>query len=493
MGNLKRAGNIVDIRECRDAGIKKAATARRLNMDRGTVSKYWEGPVQDVTPPRYQRRTLLIEPYQDYITSRLETYPELTAEQLFRAIREQGYTGSERSVRRFVATIRPRRRRVYKPMEVLPGEQAQVDWGHFGSIVHHGHRVKLYALVVALSWSRAMYVEFITSLNTATFAGGLHRALAYFDAVPTEILFDNAKTVVSERIGSIVQFNGDLLQLAIRYGFTPKACWVADPESKGRVESNVKYVRSSFFYGLEFGDLDELNQAVRRWLDDVANVRTHGTTGLVPAEQLEEERASLRPFPAGAGPSGVLEDRLVSKDGLIRVDHNAYSVPSDLQRQSIRIRRFEQHIEVLDKGTVVHRHTLLSGRGQRVVLDEHYPKRAEQSRPHHPLQAKFEELCPQAKTYLEGLSRAGSGSLREQMERIVELNHTYDSESIAAAMGRSLHFGAFGYGRLKRILQRQSTAPTSLVEIPPEQSVVQPVLGAGSLQRDPSWYAEVGS
>src|SRR5690606_35318762 len=110
-------------------------------------------------------------------------------------------------------------------------------------IVQDGLRLKLYVFVMTLSWSRAMYVEFITSLNMATFAGCLHRALAFFDGVPTEVLFDNAKTVVSDRVGHVVQFNPDLLHLALRYGFTPKACWVNDPESKGRVESNVKYVK----------------------------------------------------------------------------------------------------------------------------------------------------------------------------------------------------------------------------------------------------------
>jgi len=486
-----RAGTIVEIRECRDVGIKKAATARRLKLDRGTVRKYWDGPVNVAEPSHYQRRAHAIEPYIDHITGRLEKYPELTAERLYREITKAGYTGSRRSVRRYVAGVRPQNHRIFRPIEVLPGEQAQLDWGHFGTIVHQGRRVKLYALVVTMSWSRAMYVEFITSLNMASFAGGLHRALASFNAVPTVILFDNAKTVVSERIGSVVQFSNDLLQLAIRYGFTPKACWVADPESKGRVESNVKYVRNDFFYGLEFANLDELNRAVEKWLDDVANVRTHGTTGKIPDQQLEEERAFLRPFVAGLSPSGVIENRKVSKDGLIRVDRNEYSVPHHLQRQEIKIRRFEKHFEVLEKGITIYRHTLCSGTRERVIIDEHYPTRKERLR--HPLQAQFEDLCPVAKNYLEGLSKSGTGSLREQMTRIVELAESYDQDAITAAMDRSIHFNAYGYGRMKRILQCQSQAPASLPMIAPSQAAPLQSRGAGLLQRDPSWYGRVGA
>jgi hypothetical protein len=44
------------------------------------------------------------------------------------------------------------------------------------------------------------------------------------------------------------------------------------------------------------------NLHVRRWLDEVANARVHGTTGEVPAVRLAEERAVMLPAPALQGP-----------------------------------------------------------------------------------------------------------------------------------------------------------------------------------------------
>ncbi|WP_066632635.1 IS21 family transposase [Desulfolucanica intricata] len=225
---------ILKIKECREAGLNKTATAKRLSMDRGTVTKYWDNSNYIQQEPTYHRPSK-IDPYTEYIIKRLEKWPELSAERIYQEIKKQGYEGANRTVRCYVAILRPRKVREFKPYETLPGEQAQIDWGHFGDIIENGHRKKLYAFVFCLSWSRILYVEFITSLNMAVFNGCLYRALQHVGGVPATILFDNAKTVVSERVGTAIRFNLELLQNAIAYGFTPKACWVNDPESKGYV------------------------------------------------------------------------------------------------------------------------------------------------------------------------------------------------------------------------------------------------------------------
>jgi transposase len=140
---------IVRIQECREAGLSKTATAQRLAMDRGTVAKYWDVLDAPASAPTYQRASK-IEPYKEYITDRLNKWPALSAERIYEEIKKKGYEGSARTVRRHVSLLRPQTYREYKPYETLPGEQAQVDWGHFGTIVEHGHRVKLYAFVFLL-------------------------------------------------------------------------------------------------------------------------------------------------------------------------------------------------------------------------------------------------------------------------------------------------------------------------------------------------------
>jgi hypothetical protein len=205
--------------------------------------------------------------------------------------------------------------------------------------------------------------------------------------------------------------------------------------------------------------------------------------------QLDLERQHLHSFVPGDGPSGVVEERLVSKHGLISVAQNAYSVPEHFQRKKIQIRRFESAIEILEAGEPVFRHELRSGRGHQVIIPEHYPQHVQKQPRVHPLQERFESLCSQAPVYLQGLTKSG-GSLRDHMEQIVELGKTYSEEQMEAAMARSLVYGAFGYVRLKRILQLQTKAPASLPDIKSESAARKSP--AGAFQRDPSYYAGVG-
>jgi transposase len=466
---LTKVGTIVKIREYRDKGLTKKATAQRLGLDRKTVAKYWEGPIDDLKKPRYEERSKLTDPYVKYITNRLDEWPELTAERIYREIRSQGYAGSKRTVRRCVAGLRKKTYREYKPVETIPGEQAQVDWGHCGKIDVDGRQLSLYAFAFSLSWSRVRYVEFITSLNMATFFGCMHRALEYVGGVPREIVFDNAKTVVSERVGGVVRYNENLLWLAASYGFSPKACWINDPESKGKVESNIKYVKQDFHYACSYTGLEDLNAQARQWCDEVANVKIHGTTGDIPFRRLAEEKHYLQSLVI-TEPLFVVEGRKATKTQLISIDGNKYSVPVQFARKQVKYHRFEDRIELLDGEAVIETIELVAGKGKSIVQDRHYPAHSRPKRASHPLQAKFEALSPSAKVYLQGLSQSRTGHLREQMEKIVSLANTYSESELESAMERGIAFRAFGYGQLKRTLEKQRKNPLSLPGAPREAS-----------------------
>lgn len=490
-----KVGTIVHIRTLRDEGLYKSEVAERLGIDRKTVAKYWDGPSDDPEKPRYKRRARKIDPYMDYITRRLAKWPRLSAERLYQEIVAQGYTGSRRSVRRAVAEIRPKQSRQYKPFETLPGEQAQVDWGHMGRIRAGGVEVPLYCFVFTLSWSRVRYVEFVTSLNMATFLASMHRALAYIGGVPAEVIFDNAKTVVAERVGGVVRYNENLLRMAATYGFAPKACCSYDPESKGKVESAVKYVKNGFYYGRSFRDLEDLNAQALRWCDEIANRKVHGTTGEVPFDRLQQERVYLKPLTV-TEPLYIIEERRASKTQLISIEGNRYSVPPVFAKKRVRYRRYEDCIELLDGERVVDRIELLKGRRQERIEDRHYPAHIRKAqRTPHPLQARFEALAPSAKEYLKGLSQSRTGHLREQMERIVQLADRYSADALERAMQRSLGFGVFGYGRLKRILERQEKAPETLRTSPRVRKHASSALAGtavGVQQRDLSYYGYYG-
>lgn len=492
---MTEVATIVDIVRLKEQGLSQRAVAKRLGVSRTTVSKYW---TESTNPekPRYTDRSQLIDPYRDYIISRLDAYPELSAYRLYKEILKKGFQGSDRTVRRYVQTLRPAIHREYKPFETLPGEQAQVDWGHFGTIVENGARHKLYAFVFTLCWSRVSYVEFIIRGDMATFLSCMNRAFEYIGGVPREVLFDNAKVVVSERVGKIVRFNQNLLQFALSSGFTPLACWTNDPESKGKVESQVKYVRRGFFYGREFRNLDHINQEALVWCNEEANTRVHGTTHEVPFHRLEVERGQLKPLLAPIIPF-ILGERRATRTGLISVEGNQYSVPSRFASRKVCFRRFEKHLELLDGQEIIGTIPLIYGRGQRIIRDEHYPahQRAQsRNKASHPLQAKFESLAPEASAYLHGLSQSKIGTLRDQMQSIVELGDVYSPAALSQAMRRALEFKSFGYGVLKRILIRQASAPESLPETPPTKT--EPLSESLNVQvekRDLQYYGTMGA
>lgn len=485
---------MVDIVRLKEQGLSKRAAARMLGVSRDTVRKYWNcGQLER----DYGPRSKLIDPYQDYLAGRLEKYPALSACRLFEEIQKKDYKGSKRSVRRYVASIRPRKYREYKPFETLPGEQAQVDWGHFGMVVVERATYKLYAFVLTLCWSRASYVEFVVRTDTATFLSCLYRALAYINGSPREILFDNAKVVVAERVGKIVRFNESLLHFALTSGFTPRACWAYDAESKGKVESQIKYVRQGFFYGREFSGLVDLNRQVLTWCNERANLRVHGTTGEIPWERLAEERGHLHPLPASFSPPFVVENRQATRTNLISVEGNQYSVPSRWAQRRVHFRRYENRLELLDGPAVVDEIPLKYGRGKRIIRDEHYPQHVQaqlRKTPINPLQAKFESLAPEAAAYLQGLSQSRVGSLRDQMERSIDLAEGYSPAVLSWAMRRALEYGAYGYGTLKNILKHHETAPGNLPEMADTQSEPLPThLDVQVDKRDLSYYGTPGA
>jgi transposase len=286
-----------------DEGLSKTAIAQRLGVSRRVVH-HWIATGQltrdlDAAPPRqYPPRPTQLEPYHAIITARLATYGELSAVRLFDEVRAAGYPGGITQVREYVARVRPRP--TPEPVvrfETPPGHQAQVDFAEFR--LPWGKR---YALLVVLGYSRLLWLQFYPRQTLATVITGLEAAFAYLGGVPAELLFDQLKAVIVEdqrADGGKLLENAEFLRFAAHWGFRIRACRPYRAQTKGKVERPVRYVRGNFFYGREFvGDAD-LDAQCRAWLDDVANVRVHRTTGCVPRVRFETEEAMhLQPLAA---------------------------------------------------------------------------------------------------------------------------------------------------------------------------------------------------
>ncbi len=220
-------------------------------------------------------------------------------------------------------------------------------------------------------------------------------------------------------------------------------------------------MKRDFHYSRSYAGFEDLNGQARQWCDDIANRNIHGSTAEVLFERLAEERRYLQPLVIRE-PLFAIEDRKATKTQLISIDGNSYSVPVPFACKRVKYRGFQARIELLYGEKVIDTIELGAGRGKSMLQDRHYSAHSRPKRTSHPLQAKFEALPLSAKVYLEGLSQSRTGHLREQMEQIVDLANMYSESELEAAMERGIIFRAFGYGQLKRTLEKRRKNPLSL-------------------------------
>jgi transposase len=293
---------VVLLKHLLEQQLSKAAIARQLGVSRRIVY-HWIASGQlerDLSAPPPVRtaapRATKLDPYKSIITTRLDSYPALSAVRLCAEIKAAGYPGGITQVRDYVARVRPQPEpEPPNRFETPPGHQAQVDFAEFQ--FPWGKR---YALLVVLGYSRLLWLQFYPRQTMRTVMDGLEQAFAYFAGVPAELLFDQMRSVIladQRAVGGKLLENAEFLRFAAHWGFRIRACRPYRARTKGKVERPVRYVRENFVYGREFlGDAD-LDAQRTDWLEQTANARVHGTTKEVPRVRFEtEERHTLRPL-----------------------------------------------------------------------------------------------------------------------------------------------------------------------------------------------------
>jgi len=370
------------IRELYRSGVTISDIARRTGQSRRTIRAIVKGPL---CPPVQKRkaRTKKLDPFVAYLQRRMEE-GVFNSKKLLDEIRRQGYQGGWSLVKAFIEPYRQARQPVATVrFETEPGEQGQVDWAYFGFIEHHGRRRRLYAFLMTLGWSRSSYLEFTVSTDATWWLRCHLHAFRYFGGVPRVVLHDNPKTAVLDRdADGTVHWNPRYLDFADYYGFAPRACRPYREQTKGKVESGIRYVRGNFWPGLTFVDLADLNRQCRDWLDFTANVRVHGTTGEVPFTRLPLEGL----LPLDGKPdydTSLIAFRRSTKDCFVSYDGNYYSVPFEYARMTLQVKETEEgRLVVLNaQDEEIARHRLVEGHNQRVSVAAHYQGLRSGSRP----------------------------------------------------------------------------------------------------------------
>jgi transposase len=295
----------VEIRVMARRGEGLRAIARQVGCSRNTVRRY----LRDEEARRYAARDprpCKLDDYKGYLVARIEqARPRwIPATVLLREIRDRGYDGGITQLRDWLLAMKQPQPDPVVRFETPPGQQMQADFTH----VRRG-RDPLLALVATLGYSRASYVTFGAREDVTALCDGLREAFDYFGGVPEHVLFDNTKAVVIERDAYGAgrhRWNDEMNEFAETCGFRPRLCRPYRAKTKGKVERFNSYLKGSFVLPLASSleasglwlDVDVANRHVRRWLDEVANVRIHGTTGVAPMTLLPDERAVMLPAPA---------------------------------------------------------------------------------------------------------------------------------------------------------------------------------------------------
>jgi len=428
---------------------------RELKYARQTVRK----AIQSAEPERYNmkepRLAPVLGPYKKRIGELLaesETMPpkqRYTSHRIYELIEAAGFTGSESTVRHYVAQVRKTKKRpkIYLPLEFDPGTDAQVDWGE-ADVILNGEQVTVQLFLMRLCYSRRLFVMAFPNQKQEAFFAGHVAAFAHFAGVPQRLTYDNLKTAVKKVLmGKERDEQVGFVALRSHYLFESHYCTPGAGHEKGRVEEGVGYVRRNFMTPLPRVDsFAQLNEHLLRqcFKNDQRTIEGQKVT----VEQAwQEEVPRLRPLPSY--PFDYAPTKKVSLNGYgqVVVDTNRYSVPADKAEAELiaKLYPFEVHLFRPGDEEPIARHPRCYGHKEDVFDPLHYLPLLQQ-RPgafqHAKPIRRWREQWPPV--YEELLARVQQqwpeGQGIQQFIHILKLHQYHPAEVIEQAVSQALAY-----------------------------------------------------
>lgn len=468
--------------------FKISQISKKLSISRTTAHFYAKMSEQEFLEwvKEVRKKQGKLSPYEEPVKSRLSAHADLSSYQVHDWLLEHypDLKVSRRAVTSFVKHLRKvyhipkpakqKKRREYMAVEDLPyGKQAQVDFGVYEMATSQGEVQKVYFMVMVLSRCRYKYVYFLSRpFTTADVVEAHERAFAYFEGLPQELVYDQDKLmVVSENGGDILFTEKFTAYLKVRKIET-FVCHKSDPETKGKSESVVKYVKSNFLNQRPFINGEVLNAECLAWLKRTANGQVNGTTQRIPAEEFLEEKQHLGVLHPISLDWLAYEPYHVRKDNLITWKGNRYSVPEGTykgQQTKVWVKvEEEEYLGIYDeqKEQII-KHKISLGKGQTIINSNH---RRDRSKKINELMGQVAKLFPDQQTaqnYFTQLQKAKPRYIRDQLLLIRKAIH----KSNEAYLGQALEFcqanGIFNAGDFTAVLDGlslESPAPEPRLE-----------------------------
>lgn len=329
------------IQSMKSEGFTQRKVAKRLELHRSTVRKYW-----DMTADEYQEAVLepakrsCLEQHKELILSWLRTYPEVTAAQIHDWLKDKYHLElAENSVRRYVRILRieynlkpGHNEREYEAMQDPPmGVQMQIDIGTIAVENIQARRYqKLYCIGFVLSHSRYKYgIWFSTPPDAKDMVNAIRACFEWMGGKPKELVFDQDRLIaVEENYGDII-YTKEFETFRQSEKLDIYLCRKADPPSKGRIEAVVKYFKYNFARYRQYSEHWVWNEEFEKWLHRTGNAKKHSTTKKIPAEVFAIEQGYLTPvsYEINNSTDNILM-RKIRKDNTIVYEGNRYTVPT---------------------------------------------------------------------------------------------------------------------------------------------------------------------
>jgi len=473
-----------EIHRLKREGFKPTQIGRHLVLDYRTVKKNLamnEEEYMAFTEDQSNRKRVL-DKYGTFVKTRLEQFPDASAAQVHDWLKEhyENFVDVDaKTVFNFVLFVRskygipkPFSHRDFIQVEELPyGKQAQVDFGEYNMTTEEGKRKKIYFFSMVLSRSRHKYVCFSERPFTTLAAIATHeKTFQFLGGIPEEIVYDQDKLfLVDENKGELI-----LTEAFRKYtdhrGFKLHFCRKSDPESKGKIENVIKYIKYNFLRGRIFVNIDTLNGQVMAWLDRTANAKVHAATQKVPYDEWITERDHLKPIMDSFKPENALNDHDVRKDNTVLYKANFYRVPPGTYnppRTTVRTEVTDDKRLIIYDGenNKIASHKLHSGKGK-TIGGSNYKRDFSSG-----IDQLIDELSgqfndpQQAKEYLLQIRHDKPRYIRDQLQHIKKLTGIFDMEVMNQAMDFCIEnriYRATDLGSVAKKIHSRSTQETTI-------------------------------
>lgn len=401
--------------------------------------------------------------YAGQVKDWLTCEPELAGIAVLERLRQEGYRGGKSAVYELVRKLRPAKAAGgVARFEAVPGEFCQHDFGQHQVRYDDGSRERVRFFASRLKYSRMSRVLLVADERTETVCRGVVDAYTYFGGMPLLGVFDNPKTIVTERKGKHVRWNETFAWFTTECGFSPQATWPRRPREKGSVENLVGFVKSSFFKAHRFRDRADLEEKLVAWHHRVNDERPSRATGEVPRTRMMLEAERLRPLQLDPEGFTLRFSRVVRTDGFLELEGLRYFVGFEHVGQTVTIRvgADEVHVHAGECDPLTHPRRPENGKYSVLPRQREQLLTKDGARPFVKRQLLM-DLCPAAEWFMTEVRHRRPDRWEEDVQRVFVLLERHGERSVRDALVEAGRRGVVGAEYVEAILDGQAAEEVS--------------------------------